>query len=209
MMQSVEEHQEIPTEEAAVIPIEEPRKRRRVWKLAADRSQKQKEGTGGYCGSRRRVTVAGKRTFRHATMAWWESKLLMKSGTQDNCGPPKDFAVAGMRTTRRARVAWRRKNFVRKDLTRNQAEKGTPKLRKERKRLWKGQEFNEGLREGLKQQPRSEIGIKGSDTRRQLRLKIKRTSDRIDGKTFRLKMVKRANEMSSGLRRKEMDLVER
>jgi hypothetical protein len=106
-----------------------------------------------------------------------------------------------MRTTRRARVAWRRGNFVRKDWTRNQAEQGIPKPRKGVKRLWKDQEFNDGLRKGLRQQPRSEIGIRNPDTRRQLRLRIKKTSDKIDGKTFMLEMVKRANEISSGLRR--------
>jgi hypothetical protein len=56
----------------------------------------------------------------------------------------------------------------------------------------------------LKQQQwqlRGKAGIKEPHTRRQLRLRIKRTSDRIDGKTFRLEMVKRANETSSWLRR--------
>jgi hypothetical protein len=54
--------------------------------------------------------------------------------------------------------------------------------RKDGKRLWKGQEFNNGLREGLKQQPRSKIRVKDSGTRRQLRLGNK--------KTFRLHITK-------------------
>jgi hypothetical protein len=70
MMQSAEEHQDVPREEAAVMPVRGLRKRRRVWKLAAERRQKPKEATRGHCGSRRRVTVAGKRTSRHATVAW-------------------------------------------------------------------------------------------------------------------------------------------
>jgi hypothetical protein len=97
MMQSAEEHQDIPNEVAAFMPVRGLRKWRRVWKLAAERRQKPKEGTQGYCGSWRRVTVAGKRTSRHATLAWRKRKLLRKSGTQDNCGPPKDFAATGMR----------------------------------------------------------------------------------------------------------------
>jgi hypothetical protein len=36
MMQSIEERQEIPKEEAAVMPVGEPRKRRRVYNLAAE-----------------------------------------------------------------------------------------------------------------------------------------------------------------------------
>jgi hypothetical protein len=48
MMQSIERHQEIPKEAAAVMPVGEPRKRRRVCNLAAERRQKRKERTWGY-----------------------------------------------------------------------------------------------------------------------------------------------------------------
>jgi hypothetical protein len=74
MMQPVKEHQEVHREEAAVVPVRGPRKRRRVRKLAAERRQKPKEGTLGYSGSRKGVTVAGKRTSRHATVAWRKEK---------------------------------------------------------------------------------------------------------------------------------------
>jgi hypothetical protein len=40
MMQSIEEHQEIPKGDAAVMPVGGPRKRRRVRNLAAERRQK-------------------------------------------------------------------------------------------------------------------------------------------------------------------------
>jgi hypothetical protein len=53
MMQSVEEHQDIPREEAASMPVRGLRKRCRVWKLAAERRHKPKKGTRGYCGSRK------------------------------------------------------------------------------------------------------------------------------------------------------------
>jgi hypothetical protein len=43
MLQSTEEHQEIPKAEAAVMPVGEPRKRHRVCSLAAEHRQKQKE----------------------------------------------------------------------------------------------------------------------------------------------------------------------
>jgi hypothetical protein len=46
MMQSTEEHQEIPKGEAAVMPVGEPRKRRRVRSLAGERRQKRKKGPG-------------------------------------------------------------------------------------------------------------------------------------------------------------------
>jgi hypothetical protein len=43
----MEEHQEIPKEEAAVMPVGEPRKRRRVCNLSAEHHQKRKERTWG------------------------------------------------------------------------------------------------------------------------------------------------------------------
>jgi hypothetical protein len=56
MMQSIEEHQEIPQEEAAVMSVGEPRKRRRVCNLAAELRQKRKERTRGNRGYRRKVS---------------------------------------------------------------------------------------------------------------------------------------------------------
>jgi hypothetical protein len=50
MMQSAEEHQEFPVGQAAVTLVKKLKKRRRVWKLAAERRQKLKEGTREYCG---------------------------------------------------------------------------------------------------------------------------------------------------------------
>jgi hypothetical protein len=41
-MQSIEEHQDIPKGEAAVMPVGEPRKRRKVCNLAAELRQKRK-----------------------------------------------------------------------------------------------------------------------------------------------------------------------
>jgi hypothetical protein len=54
MMQSIEEHQKGPKGEAAVMPVGEPRKRRSVRNLAAERRQKMKERTRVKTGSRRK-----------------------------------------------------------------------------------------------------------------------------------------------------------
>jgi hypothetical protein len=51
MMQSVEKHQEVPREEAAVTPVKGLKKRRRVRNLAAERRQRKQELTRGNCGS--------------------------------------------------------------------------------------------------------------------------------------------------------------
>jgi hypothetical protein len=47
MMQTIEDHREIPKEEATVMPVREPRKRRRVYNLTAERCQKRMERTRG------------------------------------------------------------------------------------------------------------------------------------------------------------------
>jgi hypothetical protein len=119
------------------------------------------------------LSAAGKRPIvqqRHG------GKLVRKNRTQENYGWCKELAVTRMRTTGCARVAWHKENFVRKDWARNQAEQETPKPWLDRKRLWKGQEFNDDLREGLKQQPQSKIKVKDSGTRWQLHLGNKKPS---------------------------------
>jgi hypothetical protein len=68
MMQSTEEHQEIPKGEAAVMPVGEPRKRRRVQSLATERRQKRKERTRGNRGSRRKLAAACRRCL--AVQEW-------------------------------------------------------------------------------------------------------------------------------------------
>jgi hypothetical protein len=60
-MQSVEEHQEIPKQEAAVMPIGGLRKRRRDRNLASGRRQKPKGRIRTSCESSRRLTVARRR----------------------------------------------------------------------------------------------------------------------------------------------------
>jgi hypothetical protein len=106
MMQSVEEHQDIPTEDVAVMPVRELRKWRRVWKLAAERRQKPKKRTGGCCRSRKRVKVAcRKKVSRHATVARRKRNVFGKIWTEVNCGPWSALAATGRRMTCHAKVA--------------------------------------------------------------------------------------------------------
>jgi hypothetical protein len=96
MMQSVEEHQDVPSEDV-VRAVKGLRKRRRGRKITAGRRIEPKEQTRGYYGSRRKVTVARKRTSRHATVAWLKRKLFGRSGIQGNFGPRKELTADGMR----------------------------------------------------------------------------------------------------------------
>jgi hypothetical protein len=81
-MQSIWEHQEIPKEEAAVMPCGELRKLRRVRNLAAERRQKPKERTREYRGSWRRLIVAYRKMFRHATVTWRKRHIIRNNQTR-------------------------------------------------------------------------------------------------------------------------------
>jgi hypothetical protein len=70
LMQSTEKHQEIPKGEAAVMPVGEPRKRRRVRNLATECLQKRKERTRGNRGSGRKSAAACRKVSHHEKMAW-------------------------------------------------------------------------------------------------------------------------------------------
>jgi hypothetical protein len=70
MMHSTVENQEIPEGEAAVMPVREPRKRRRVYNLPAERRQKRKERTRENRGSRRKSAAACMKVSHRVKMAW-------------------------------------------------------------------------------------------------------------------------------------------
>jgi hypothetical protein len=78
MMQSIEELQEIPKGEAAVMPAGGLRKWRSVQNLAAERHQKRKGRTRGYYGSRKRVTIADRKMTRCTGMAWRRKNIFRK-----------------------------------------------------------------------------------------------------------------------------------
>jgi hypothetical protein len=86
MMQSVTEHQEVPKEDAAVMPVKGLRKQRRGRKQAAGRREEPKELNRGICGSREKLAAACRKVSRHATVAWRKRNILRKSWTQRSCG---------------------------------------------------------------------------------------------------------------------------
>jgi hypothetical protein len=78
MMQSIEGHQKIPKGEAGGMQVGEPKKRRRVWNLAAERRQKPKERTQGYCESRRKLAAACRKVSSRAKVAWRRRNIIRK-----------------------------------------------------------------------------------------------------------------------------------
>jgi hypothetical protein len=70
MMQLREEHQGIPKGDAAIMPVVEPRKRRRVQNLAMESRYKRKDGTRRIHGSTRNSTTPCRKVSHHARVAW-------------------------------------------------------------------------------------------------------------------------------------------
>jgi hypothetical protein len=208
LMQSIEEHQEIPTEEAAVMPVGEPRKRHRVCNLAAERRQKRTERARGNCESRRKLAATWRKVSHCAKVAWWKRNLFKNVQMQRNCGPRKRLTITGRKMTRHATVAWHSENVVRKDWTRNQAKWGTPKWRKDWERLWTSLECSNGIMSwGVEEQLHLRKGRKSAQSiggwrRHQPWLESMGNGNKAFWKTIGLEFGKRAFGISSGLWRR-------
>jgi hypothetical protein len=113
LMQSIEEHQDIPTGGVAVMQVGKPRKRRRVCNLTAERRQKRKERIWRNCESKKKLAAACRKVSGRAKVAWRKRKPFRNVRALEKCGRRKEF-VAGIRTTLCAKVAWH-KDAVMKD----------------------------------------------------------------------------------------------
>jgi hypothetical protein len=133
MMQSTEEHQEIPKEEATVMLVREPRKKRK-------HRQKKKDRSWGNGGSRRKSATASRKVSRCANVAWRKRNLFRNVQTQSKCGPWKELAVTCREMTHCAKVARGKGNIVRNRWTWAMAEQGIQKVwtRHEGRRTVKG-----------------------------------------------------------------------
>jgi hypothetical protein len=60
------------------MPVRGLRKRSNVQNLAAERRQKPKERTRGYCGSRKTVTVTGRWMTRRPGVAWLRRSVVIQ-----------------------------------------------------------------------------------------------------------------------------------
>jgi hypothetical protein len=107
MMQSIEEHQEILKGEAAVMPVEGPRKQCRVQNLGAERRQKRKQRTRGNSRFRRKSAAACRKVSRRAKVAW-RKRNIRKIRKLEKCGRRENFAAARIRKTHCAKVARRK-----------------------------------------------------------------------------------------------------
>jgi hypothetical protein len=78
MMQSAEEHQDIPCENVVVRQVKGLRKQSRGRKSTAGLREEPKELTRGNCGSQRKLTAACKKVSRRATVARRKRNFLRK-----------------------------------------------------------------------------------------------------------------------------------
>jgi hypothetical protein len=90
-------HEEVPLEDAARMPVGEPRKRRRDQNLDARRRRKQKEQTQKKDGCQKSLVAADRRTTRRAAVAWRKINVFRKILTHGYCGLRKDVTAAGMK----------------------------------------------------------------------------------------------------------------
>jgi hypothetical protein len=184
MMQSAEERHEVPNEDAVVIPVRGWKRWHRGRKQAAERRGEPKELNRGDHGSRKKLAAACRKASRRATVAWRKRNVFRKPWTCGYCGLQKEVTTS-------------RKMVTRCERHRRKVAQRSPTGRAFESRCRRGPECSNGIRD------RGRRRIKDPSTRRQLRLKIKWTSEQIDRKIFyeilREKIPKHVVETSSRL----------
>jgi hypothetical protein len=145
----VAHEQGVQMEDAVIMPVGEPRKRRRDRRhLAAQGRQKKEERN---LDARRRGkqqnTVAARRgTTRRAAVARRRRILFIKDTTREFHGSRNNLVAAHRGTTRRAKVARRKENLIRKNLTKDNMVRRAPERRTFGRKYQPTQKDKNGLR---------------------------------------------------------------
>jgi hypothetical protein len=202
---------EVPAENATVMPVGEPKKkRRRDRKLAAEHhGQKPKTSTRENCGPQKRLAVArswssrrGKVTrhtketdrkmTRRATAAPRKRDIMRKNLAQRPSGfPRKRLIIADKKIPRRATVARRTRDTLAPNMTRRAKVARRKENTVGRNRIRNNQTRNNvarGAPRGRRLQggPEGRIGVKDEQTRRRLHPRNERTASNTLRKTLRL-----------------------
>jgi hypothetical protein len=113
-------HEEVPVEDATVMPVGEPRNRSRDRRnLAAERRQKnQQKRNQSKNGCRKNLVTAHRGTTRSAQVAQRMATLLTKE-TRRYYGSQKRMIVVYRKMSRHATVAWLKRHIIRKNWTRS------------------------------------------------------------------------------------------
>jgi hypothetical protein len=139
MMQSVAVHQGVPREDATVMPVGEPRKRRRDRKLDARRRRKQQERTQKKDGCRKDLVAAHRGTTHRAQVE--RGRTLLTKETRGYCGSQKRVVVDYRKIPRHATVAWRKGHI------RSTVERATQRVGRLRKNLQSRQEGSKATKD--------------------------------------------------------------
>jgi hypothetical protein len=166
-MQSAEEHHVVPREDAVVIPVRGRKRRHRGRKEAAGRHGEPMELNRGDCRSRKKLTAACRKASCRATVAWRKRNVFRKSWTCGYCGLRKEVTAS-------------RKMVTRCERHRRKVAQRSPTGGAFESRCRRGPECSIGIRD------RGRRRIKDPSTRRQLRLKIRWTSEQIDRKIYEI-----------------------
>jgi hypothetical protein len=100
MMQSAEEHHEVPNEDAVVIPVRIRKRRHRGRMEAAGRRLEPKELNRRDRGSRKKLAAACRKASRRATVAWCKRNVFRKSWTCGFYGLRKEVTASRKMVTR-------------------------------------------------------------------------------------------------------------
>jgi hypothetical protein len=137
--------EEVPREDAAVMPVGGLRKQCRGQKQATGRREQPKKLHRGICGSREKLAAACRKMSHCATVAWRTRNILRQILTHGSCRLRKEVTAAGMKITRCAGHSSKGQN---KDV-----ERETRKGRTEQNERWRGPVCENGIsNRGLKQQ---------------------------------------------------------
>jgi hypothetical protein len=170
MTPEVAHGQEVPLEDAVVMPVGEPRKRCRDRHLAAQRRQKEGEPDldARRHGKQQDLVAARRGTTRRAAVAR-RRILLTNDTTQEYCGSRKRLVAAHRGTTLCAEMARCKKTLVRKIRIGNDVGGGALRERTSGKRR--------------RVDPEGNTGLDNPGARWQLRLRNEKTAGRISWKT--------------------------
>jgi hypothetical protein len=134
MRPSVGEHHYITTEDVAVMPVGELRKRRWVRKLAVERRQNIKDRTRGNHESKRKLPAACRMVSRRA---WRKGNTFRRLQNQGKYWIAKEIAAARRGMTQHAEMA-RRREQGHKRYDQDCVAPGSPEGRTSRIRRWTG-----------------------------------------------------------------------
>jgi hypothetical protein len=185
MMQSIGEYQEVPKEEAAVMPVGGLSKRNRDRNLATGHRQKPKGSIQASLVLQKRLTIAGRKMTRRAKVAWCKKNIARKYCTGASV----------------VKEIWRRWTFRRRRHPKPECSNGI-----------RSRDVEEPVEEPLHLEKRKKtaISIRGWSRRQQPQLESMGNGNKVFGKTNRTGVQEADSQIYCfAAKNQRLDLVER